>query len=103
MAGIGPINSIRGAFPTLPTTPATKPAESRGPGGFGDVLKAYVDNVDARQKASAKAVQDLVTGKTSDLLPVVNEVAKADLSFKLLMGVRNKVIEAYKETMRMQI
>ena len=103
MAGISPINSIRSAFPTQPAAPAPKTGEAKSSGGFGDVLKAYVDNVDARQKASTKAVQDLVAGKTSDLLPVVNEVAKADLSFKLLMGVRNKVIEAYKETMRMQI
>jgi len=103
MAGISPINSIRSAFPTLPTTPASAPGQSKSVSGFGDVLKTYIDNVDARQKASTQAVQDLVAGKTSDLLPVVNEVAKADLSFKLLMGVRNKVIEAYKETMRMQI
>ncbi|MBN1943975.1 MAG: flagellar hook-basal body complex protein FliE [Phycisphaerae bacterium] len=103
MAGIGPIDGIRGAFPTAPAVPTTQPGEAKEGGGFGEVLKAYVDGVDARQKASTRAIQDLVTGKTNDLLPVVNEVAKADLSFKLLMGVRNKVIEAYKETMRMQI
>ncbi|MBN1556140.1 MAG: flagellar hook-basal body complex protein FliE [Phycisphaerae bacterium] len=103
MAGISPIHGIRSVLPTQPTAPAARPDNVKKPGGFGEVLKSYVDNVDARQKASAKAVQDLVAGKTEDLLPVVNEVAKADLSFKLLMGVRNKVIEAYKETMRMQI
>jgi flagellar hook-basal body complex protein FliE len=67
------------------------------------VLKTYVDGVDQHQRSGAAAVQDLVTGKTKDVLPAVTEVAKADLSFKLLVGVRNKVIEAYKETMRMQI
>ncbi len=103
MAGISPINSIRGAYPTLPTTPVSESGQTKPSSGFGDVLKSYIDNVDARQKASTQAIQDLVAGKTTDLLPVVNEVAKADLSFKLLMGVRNKVIEAYKETMRMQI
>jgi flagellar hook-basal body complex protein FliE len=36
-------------------------------------------------------------------VPVVAAVAKADMSFKLLMGVRNKVIEAYRQTMNMQI
>jgi flagellar hook-basal body complex protein FliE len=48
-------------------------------------------------------MKDLIAGKTEDVLPVVNAVAKADLSFKLLMGVRNKVIEAYKQTMNMQV
>jgi len=49
------------------------------------------------------AIRDLVTGKTQDILPVVQAVAKADLSFKLLVGVRNKVIEAYRQTMNMQL
>ena len=47
--------------------------------------------------------QELLTGKSEDVLPVVTAVAKADLSFKLLMGIRNKVVEAYKQTMNMQI
>lgn len=108
MAGIPPVSGLSGSYPARPIAPtvappASAPAGEAPSGGFGEVLKAFVDNVDARQKASVRAVQDLVTGKTGDLLPVVNEVAKADLSFKLLLGVRNKVIEAYKETMRMQI
>jgi flagellar hook-basal body complex protein FliE len=44
-----------------------------------------------------------MTGKQQDINTVVAEVAKADMSFKLLVGVRNKLVEAYKETMRMQI
>jgi flagellar hook-basal body complex protein FliE len=80
-----------------------KHAQQVKPKGFGEVLKAYVDGVDGQQRSGAAAVQDLVTGKTKDVLPAVTEVAKADLSFKLLLGVRNKVIEAYKETMRMQV
>jgi flagellar hook-basal body complex protein FliE len=104
MAGIGAVSGIRNAFPAAPTaaSTSTRPAEGQT-SGFGDLLKTYVDNVDAKQRASAQAVQDMVAGKTEDILPVVNQVAKADLSFKLLLGVRNKVIEAYRETMRMQI
>jgi flagellar hook-basal body complex protein FliE len=102
MAGIGPISGVSGISSSLPTQPASKPEPNKD-AGFGDVLKAYVDNVDSRQKASAQAMQNLVTGKTSDVLPAVTAAAKADLSFKLLIGVRNKVIEAYKETMRMQV
>lgn len=103
MAAINPIQAARIQMPSIASpidkqqTPATQPK------GFGEVLKTYVDGVDTQQQSAATAMQDLVTGKTSDVLPVVNEVAKADLSFKLLVGVRNKVIEAYKETMRMQV
>jgi flagellar hook-basal body complex protein FliE len=67
------------------------------------MLGRYVSQVDQAQQASVSAVQDLLTGKSEDILPVVSAVAKADLSFKLLMGVRNKVIEAYKQTMNMQV
>ncbi len=102
MAGISPISGITGSIQSISAPGLQKPLETKKP-GFGDVMKAYVDNVDAKQKDSANAIQDLIAGKTQDVLPVVNQVAKADLSFKLLMGVRNKVIEAYKETMRMQI
>jgi flagellar hook-basal body complex protein FliE len=46
---------------------------------------------------------DLLGGKQQDINAVVASVAKADMSFKLLVGVRNKLVEAYKETMRMQV
>jgi flagellar hook-basal body complex protein FliE len=72
-------------------------------GNFGNALKQAIDHVDADQRASASAVRDFVTGKNENVLPVVQAVAEADLSFKLLMGVRNKVVEAYKQTMNMPI
>jgi flagellar hook-basal body complex protein FliE len=101
MAGVNPIS---GATPSWPTsTPAKGAGRPDTGGGFGNLLKTYVENVDADQQASAQAIQDLIAGKTGDVLPVVDSVAQADLSFKLLLGVRNKVIEAYKQTMNMQI
>lgn len=100
MAGIESIGAIRGAQQALQPQAAAK---DDAPTGFGNVLKQAVDSTDARQKAAAQAIQDYVAGKTTDSLPVVNELAKADMSFKLLIGVRNKMIDAYKETMRMQI
>ena len=66
-------------------------------------LGAYLQHVEKDQHASTAAVQDLLSGRNEDILPVVSAVAKADLSFKLLVGVRNKVIEAYKQTMNMQV
>ena len=59
--------------------------------------------VDQDQNATAASIQDLLSGKSRDILPVVAAAAKADMSFKLLIGVRNKLIEAYKQTMNMQI
>ena len=77
--------------------------ESAEKPGFGQVLKDYLGEVNQDQQSAAQAIQQLLTGKSQDVLPVVAAVAEADLSFKLLMGIRNKVIEAYKQTMNMQI
>jgi|SRR4030042_2212026 flagellar hook-basal body complex protein FliE len=73
---------------------------------FDDTVKAvekYISKVDEQQQSSDMSIQDLLTGKNEDIISVVSAVAKADMSFKLLVGVRNKLIEAYKQTMNMQL
>jgi flagellar hook-basal body complex protein FliE len=74
--------------------------------GFSQAVKAvgaYVSKVDDLQQASDASVQDLLTGKNNDITAVVSAVAKADMSFNVLIGVRNKLIEAYKQTMNMPL
>lgn len=93
---------------TQPVFPAAQqpvaPARPSGEGGgFADVVRSAIEAVDAQQGHAAGGIQDLLAGKSTDVLPVVAEVAEADMSFKLLMAVRNKVIEAYKQTMNMQV
>jgi flagellar hook-basal body complex protein FliE len=73
---------------------------------FSDAVKAvgeYVSKVDQAQQSSDMSVNDLLAGKNEDIVSVVSEFAKADMSFKLLVGVRNKLIEAYKQTMNMPL
>ena len=85
-----------------PQSPTTAPVKS-------DFLRAvemagnYVSKVNDLQKTSDASIQDLLTGKNNDITAVVSAVAKADVSFKVLIGVRNKLIEAYKQTMNMQL
>ena len=100
------INPIQGPTPPIiPQRGAAAGAEGSGTpkSGFAQTLRNCIDSVDQDQRASASAIQDLLTGKNEDVLPVVAAVAKADMSFKLLIGVRNKVIEAYRQTMNMQV
>lgn len=70
---------------------------------FANVVKDYISNVDELQQSSNMSIKDLLSGKNEDITSVVSEVAKADISFKLLVGVRNKLIEAYKQTMNMPL
>jgi len=91
------LSNATGAMPQVSVPPAAK-AE------FSDAIKAvrdYVTKVDDLQQASDTCVQDLLTGKNNDITAVVSAVAKADMGFKVLVGVRNKLIEAYKQTMNM--
>ena len=74
--------------------------------GFSDTVKAVgkqIAKVDDLQKESDISIKDLLSGKNEDITSMVSAVAKADISFKLLVGVRNKLIEAYKQTMNMPL
>ncbi|MCE5326315.1 MAG: flagellar hook-basal body complex protein FliE [Planctomycetaceae bacterium] len=89
-------------------TPAAAGALRPAVGGegnvdFGQLLKTAVASADKPQENVVATIQDLLSGKSKDVLPAVQAMAKADMSFKLLIGVRNKVIEAYKQTMSMQL
>ena len=100
------INATSGITPVGGSTGALARSGPKVPAGqnkFAEALRSYVGEVDSQQHASASAVQDLLSGKNQDISAVVAAMAKADLSFKLLVGVRNKVVEAYKQTMNMQV
>ena len=71
--------------------------------GFADAIKDYISKVDDLQQSSDTSIADLLSGKSEDIASVVSAAAKADMSFKLLVGVRNKLIEAYKQTMSMPL
>ena len=76
-----------------------------GKSNFADTVKSagkLIEEVDNKQQASDMSIKDLLAGN-ADITSVVSAAAKADMSFKLLVGVRNKLIEAYKQTMSMQV
>ncbi|MFZ0451505.1 MAG: flagellar hook-basal body complex protein FliE [Desulfatiglandaceae bacterium] len=72
-------------------------------GGFLDTLKQFAGETDEQIKKADNQMQKLAVGKSNDLQEVVMATEKADLSFKLLVQVRNKLLEAYQEIMRMQV
>lgn len=98
-----PINPIGSPLtPAAPASASKAPAAAEKP-DFNQTLQSAMEHVNDDQASSTFAIQDLLAGRTQDVLPAVAAVAQADMSFKLLMGVRNKVIEAYKQTMNMQV
>ena len=70
---------------------------------FGEIIRQSIAEVNQLQKEADDAVQNLNTGKNSDIHGTLIALEKADISFQLLMQVRNKIVAAYQEIMRMQI
>jgi len=80
--------------------------EGENKSSFAGTVKAVekcISKVDELQGSSNESIKDFLSGKSEDITSVVSTAAKADISFKLLLGVRNKLIEAYKETMNMPL
>ena len=103
MTAIGPVSNVRPPVGPTSATPSTAKSGPQEKANFSNVIQKYLHSVNTDQAASMQEIQNLLSGKSQDVLPVVTTMAKADMSFKLLIGVRNKVIEAYKQTMNMQI
>ena len=80
-------------------------AKAANDGGtdFGKLLSAALDNVNQLQTNAAKASIDLAAGTIQDISQVTIASEKAAIALQLTMQVRNKVVEAYQEMMRMQV
>lgn len=70
---------------------------------FGETLNQAVKDVSALQSEAGKAVERMVSGEAVDLHEVMIAVEKAKTSFELLMEIRNKTLDMYREIMRMQV
>ncbi len=97
---ISPLSGL-GSLPTL--TPTSPMASGGASGSFGQVLNNVLSANAHATKNADQAVTDLVTGKTTDLHTVTLAAAQADLSFRLILELRNRLTEAYQEVMRTQL
>lgn len=70
---------------------------------FADLVSNLMQDTSNQQAAVGDSVRKLVTGETDSIHDVVLTASKADLAFRLVMEVRNRLISSYEEIMRMQI
>jgi len=82
-----------------PGTQATTPPS----GGFDGMLGQFVESVNKKQLDASRAVNGLLSGQDVPLHRVMIASEEASVSFQLMVEVRNKVLEAYQELMRMQV
>ena len=70
---------------------------------FGQALSDAMTKVNEAQVESNEQIQSMLSGDIQDVHTAMIAVQKADLSFQMMMQVRNKLIDAYHEIMRMQV
>ncbi|MHC4416018.1 MAG: flagellar hook-basal body complex protein FliE [Planctomycetota bacterium] len=76
--------------------------QQEGP-GFKEVLQEQIDKVNELQRDAKEAIEDLAAGRRDDVESVLIATQKADTAFRLLLQVRNKVLDAYDEVKQMRI
>jgi flagellar hook-basal body complex protein FliE len=97
--------------PILPAVPAIAPvaAPSMGSAGasggkaFQSVLSEAIQKVESFQQNANASLNRFLSGEGEDLHKVALATQQADLSFQLFTQMRNKIVSAYQEVMRMQV
>jgi flagellar hook-basal body complex protein FliE len=70
---------------------------------FVNTLSDFIDSVDAKAKAADQANSDIMTGKSDNIHQAMISMQEASISFDLLVQVRNKLVDAYKELSKMTV
>jgi flagellar hook-basal body complex protein FliE len=95
------VSSLLGVSPATAAERVTSVGASKGE-GFGSVLKAAVQGVDQYQQDANQAVQQFLEGN-GELHNVALSVQRAEMTFDLGLQIRNKIVSAYQEIMKMQL
>jgi flagellar hook-basal body complex protein FliE len=77
--------------------------KNKADGSFADLLKKEIDNTNDMMEKADKAQADIATGKVEDLAQASITIQKAEMQMKMVLEVRNKAINAYKELLKTQI
>ncbi len=97
------INNISGASTADLLKQKDAVEKSTGGEAFAQQLKSAINEVNDIQKDSEKAIADLATGQVKDLHQAALAIGKAETSMKLMLEIRNKALNAYKEIGRTQL
>jgi len=96
-----PITSIPAVIP-LPVVPPAAGAPQSG-AGFSSVLADAIGRVDQFQQTAQSTIGKFLNGEDEEVHKVALATEQASMSFDLFLQVRNKVVSAYQEVMRMQM
>src|ERR1700687_782400 len=95
-----PISSL-GPLTPLPVMPLDMGSKSAG--GFSSILTDAMQKVEGLGNDATESVENFLSGEGDDLHKTIMTTQRADLAMELFLQVRNKVVSAYQEVMRMQV
>lgn len=97
-----PVTNITAIAPIpRPEAPgATKQAEGQD---FGELLRHSIESVERFRLNAESATNRFLMGETQEIHQMVLESQRAEIAFETFLQVRNKVVQAYQEVMRMQM
>ena len=81
----------------------SNPTAENGQVGFGEMLNQAVQQVQRSEMEANDAVTKLAMGEDIELHQVMLKMQEADIAFQVASQMRNKIVEAYQEVMRMQL
>jgi len=88
----------------IPLSLGTRPSGAQeGKASFGTLLKDAISTANDLQQKSDLEIQKIMTGESDELHTAVVAMQRADLSFQMMMQVRNKIVQAYQEVLRMPV
>jgi flagellar hook-basal body complex protein FliE len=95
------ISGLSSALPAMPAMPAST-ADTANASGFGDALKQLLNTVDAKAGDANQAVGKMLDG-TGDVHEAMIAMQQADTMLQLTVQIRNKLVQAYQDVMRMPV
>jgi flagellar hook-basal body complex protein FliE len=101
VAALANLASVQGADPAASTGMASQQIDPAS--GFGQMVTDGIQEVNRGLMVSETDLQQLATGETQNLHHVMIRLEESRLSFELMMQVRNRVLEAYQDVMKMQV
>jgi flagellar hook-basal body complex protein FliE len=101
MDRIDAVGGRAGSNPEIAAGPSAKAAGSGG--SFGTLIDKTLSETERLQDTADGMVKSLAQGEITDVHQVMLAMNRADLSFRMMLEVRNKLLDAYQEVMRMQV
>lgn len=101
---IDPLGLVGDISPIRPARPQAPAPGGQAPGGdFKTLLEDQIAKVNELQQDATRAIEDLAAGRRDDVENVMIATQKADTAFRMLLQVRNKVMDAYEDVKQLRV